>query len=97
MQIKGHQYWHGDIGNKMSYELKANPPGYFGKKSININFQDNDIVFVVIELKNLDWDLYQTSDDTFLAQIDRNKVPVDEDLKQLLASGWILKLQKISL
>ena len=61
IKMKEGQYWYGDIGNISNCVLKAKSGTYFTSKSININFQYKDAAFVIIELEQMSWDMYEQS------------------------------------
>lgn len=61
IKMKEGQYWYGDIGNLSSCVLKAKSGTYFTSKSINIDFQYKDAAFVVIELEQMSWAMYEQS------------------------------------
>lgn len=61
IKMKEGQYWYGDIGNISSCVLKAKSGTYFTSKSISINFQYKDTAFVMIELEQMSWTMYEQS------------------------------------
>jgi S1-C subfamily serine protease len=59
IKLQEGQYWYGDIGNINSCELKAKSGTYFTSRVINLNFQYKDAAFVIIQLDQMSWQMYE--------------------------------------
>jgi S1-C subfamily serine protease len=59
IKMKEGQYWYGEIGDLNNCILTAKSRTYFSSKMVNLNFQNKDAAFVMIELDQMSWTMYE--------------------------------------
>jgi opacity protein-like surface antigen len=92
VRLEANQYWFGDIGNKRSYRLRARNI-WAGTRNRTIDFQNDDMAFVLADASIMTLRLNQVSATSFIAQLEKSKMPT-EDIKLRLASQLEIEAQR---